>query len=254
MGQFRLFVPRILLKGRFNLDNVTIEHVGGAWLANASYEAAVAGAWKQKQQQAAQARFRIWDGLYYRVVNAEALEKRDGLIHFTLGTIFYRYIATYPQLDDQHASNALAPLYHLSTAAVICTSDDWYVFGRRTRNGAIDLIGGGVQEDELEIATGYDLERNIIKEIQEESGIGKADLSAVLGVGVLLSSTSNVLILAKVDLKITKQDVELAFGKREEDEMAEPVFIGQDELGSFFQLLTDYRTLVPDLIDGPAGR
>jgi hypothetical protein len=232
---------------------VTIEHVGGAWLANASYEASVAGAWEQKQQEAAQARFRIWDGLYYRVTNADALEKSDGLIHFALGTIFYRYIATYRHLDAQHARLALDPLYHLSTAALVCTSDNWYVFGRRSRNGSIDLIGGGVQQDELEVATGTDLERNLVKEIREESGIGHADLSAVLGMGVLLSSTSNVLVLAKVDLKITKPEVELAFDKREEDEMAEPVFVRHDEIKSFLSSLTDYRTLMPSLIDSVAA-
>jgi 8-oxo-dGTP pyrophosphatase MutT (NUDIX family) len=202
------------------------------------------------QQEAAQASFRIWDGLFYRVTNAEALEKRDDLIHFVLGTISYRYIATYRQLDAQHASHALDPLYHLSTAALIRTSDNWYVFGRRSRNGSIDLIGGGVQQDELEVTTGADLERNLVKEIREETGIGHADLCAVQGLGVLLSSTSNVLALAKVDLKITKREVELAFGKREEDEMAEPVFVQQDEIGSFLRSLTDYRTLLPSLIDG----
>ena len=252
-GQFRLFVPRTLLGRRFDLGSVTIKHVGGAWRTNASYEAAVADAWKQKQQEAQQARFRIWDGFYYRVTNAEALEKHDGIIHFALGTISYRYLATYRQLDTQHASHALDPLYHLSTAALIRTSDNWYVFGRRSRSGSVDLIGGGVQQDELEVTTGADLERNLVKEFREELGISHADLSVVLGLGIVLSSTSNVLVLAKADLKITRREVALAFSRREEDEMAEPVFVSHDEIGSFLKSLTDYRKLIPSLIDSVAA-
>jgi 8-oxo-dGTP pyrophosphatase MutT (NUDIX family) len=232
---------------------VTIEHVGGAWLPNASYEDSVAGTWKQKQQEAERASVRIWDGLYYRVTNAEALEKGNGLIHFALGTISYRYLATYRQLHAQHASHALDPLYHLSTAALIRTSDNWYVFGRRSRNGSIDLIGGGVQQDELEVTTGADLERNLVKEIREELGISHTDLSAVLGLGIVLSSTSNVLVLAQVDLKTTKREVELGFDRREEDEMAEPVFVSHDEIRSFLRSLADYRALMPGLIDGVAA-
>ena len=244
-----MFTPRILLGKRLDLAAVTIACDGYEWNANAAYDACVADAWMQRQREAAAARLSIWDGINYRVVNAEALERCEGSVHLVLGTIRYRYIATLRLLQNEHAKHALDPLYHLTTAALICTSDDWYVFGRRAGNGSVDLIGGGAQPDELEVAAGTDLERNLVKEIGEEIGIGSGDLRRIACIGVLLSSTSNVLVLSKADLTLTKREVERAFGDRSDDEMAEPVFVRPDELAPFLRSLTDYRALIPTLLE-----
>ena len=241
-------MPRVLLKGPFDFDKIEIRHSERGWSPNAHYDASVTVAWKQRQQEAADGGFEIWDGTYYRAENAEHLADSDGVLRLRLGTVSYRYIATYPTLRDQHARHALDPLYHLATAALICTIDGWYLFGRRTRNGSVDLIGGGVQPDEMEIASGSDLARTLLKEIREETGIPGTDVRRMLGLGVLLSSTTNVLLLSEVDLGVARSAVEQVFGGREDDEMAELVFVRKDQLRWFLSTLTDYRQLMPAIL------
>ncbi|MEI9992574.1 MAG: hypothetical protein WDM86_21400 [Rhizomicrobium sp.] len=48
------------------------------------------------------------------------------------------------------------------------------------------------------------------------------------GLGIVLSTTSNVLVIAALDTALTRDGVLEAFARREDDEMAEPVFVPGD--------------------------
>jgi 8-oxo-dGTP pyrophosphatase MutT (NUDIX family) len=243
-----MFVPRILKNKRFDLAELGIDHLQSEWSANAAYEAHVADAWEQRVREAQSGGFKIWDGTYYRVTNVEEFEEAQRPINLRLETISYRYIATYRHLHKEHALNGLLPLYHLATAALLRTRDGWYLFGRRAKDGSVDLIGGGAQRDELLVTHGRDLEANIVKEIREEVGIGRSDIGRIVGIGLLLSSTSNVLVIMHVELQLSRQAAEEAFAYREEDEMAEPVFVSSEQLIPFLRSMADCRALVPDLL------
>lgn len=245
-----MFVPEILLNRRFCLRDTALELTSEAWRANPSYDASVYDAWARLLQEAAHANLKIWDGTYYRALNARSLDNRDGTLSLRLGTIPYRYMATYRVLQAQHESHGLEPFHHISTAAIIYTSDGWCIFGKRARNGSIDLIGGGLQADELEVRGGIDLERNLRKEMREEIGLSCIDHHRITGLGVLLSGTSNVIILSGVNLNTRRLEAEAAFHNREEDEMAEEVFVRAEELNAFLASLTDYRALIPSLLRG----
>jgi len=165
-----------------------------------------------------------------------------------LGMISYRYIATIRALYDHHAKEGLEPLNHLSTAGIIRTRDGQFLFGRRSRGGTIDLIGGGVQSDELAVNHGSDIEANLRKEIFEELGVPSAQIEGVKGIGVLHSSTSNVLVIAEVDLALSTKEVVEQFAGRSDDEMSELVAVSQDDLSAFLVNMRDYRALIPELM------
>jgi predicted NUDIX family phosphoesterase len=157
-------------------------------------------------------------------------------------------VSTFPKLHQQHADHELEPFHHLSTIALIRTLDGHYLFGRRSRNGEVDLIGGGVQCDELAVTCGADLERNLFKEIHEEVGIREDDIEQLAGIGILLSGTSNVLIVAHANLALTRAEAAARFAMRTDNEMSEPVFVRECELCPMLRAMSDYRRLIPELI------
>lgn len=190
----------------------------------------------------------IWDGTYYRALNAAELETGATAAIMQLGIVRYRYIATFPVLHLHHSRCALDPLYHLSTIALIRTLDDHYLFGKRASSGQVDLIGGGVQRDEMVISSGADIERNLYKEMNEEIGICDKDVVEMSGIGILLSGTSNVLVVGDVRVGLSRADAVLRFEQRTENEMAELVFVPADRLKVFLQSMDDYRRLIPVLL------
>lgn len=216
-----------------------MEVCGDVWTASMEYDALVESVWaKMRVEQP------LWDGNYYRVVDPTEL---SGGARVRLGTIPYRYIATYRALHEQHMRYGLKALYHLSTAALVRTSDGFYVFGKRARNGMVDLLGGGVQPEELTVC-GADLEENVYKELLEEAGLCRSDIEELTGMGAVVSGTSNVILIAIVHLKIGRGHVETQFPRRTEDEMAELVFVPEIELQRHLDEMTDYRKLITELL------
>ncbi len=245
-----MYTPYILCRPPLPLREIHIEVCGDPWTADAEYNALVESAWAQmklKQMRPAQTRPAqpLWDGLYYRVLDPTELL---GGAKLQLGIIPYRYIATYPTLHEQHMRRGLKPLYHLSTVALVCTSDGFYVFGKRSRNGMADLFGGGVQPEELKIACGADLEENIYKELLEEAGLRRSDVSELTGIGAVVSGTSNVILMALLHMKIKRGEVEAQFCNRTENEMTELIFVPELELQGYLNQMPDYRRLIAKLL------
>jgi 8-oxo-dGTP pyrophosphatase MutT (NUDIX family) len=235
-----MFKPRIIFGPPLRFREIRIELSAHEWRASPEYDLLVNAAWQEMRSQHS-----LWDGVYYRLMDP-AEPWRD--CPMRLGLIRYRYIATYRELQEQHARSGLDALHHLSTIALIRTSDGYYLFGRRARDRAIELIGGGVQQDELAVSTGADLERNLYKEIREETGIAPNHIEELSGRGALLSSTSNVLLLAHARLRIPKTEVQAIFDRRTDNEMAEHIFVAEEDLRSFLPALPDYRALIPSLL------
>lgn len=241
-----MYEPRVLRKGPFRIAEIGIELCGEPWRAHAQYDALVGPAWQARVAAEAVHGRHMWDGVFYRLTDLSAFENGGSGV-YRLGTVAYRYVATYRALHAEHAALGLEPFNHLTTAALIRTCDGHYLFGRRG-NGTIDLIGGGVQPEELAVSSGADLERNLRKEIFEEVGIPTDATAGLEGLGVLMSGTSNILVIAKVATSLTRRAAEEAFARREEDEMAQPVFVPERELSAFLHGLTDYRRLIPQLL------
>jgi 8-oxo-dGTP pyrophosphatase MutT (NUDIX family) len=239
-----MFTPAILHKGRFDLAAIPVTVETEQWTPGAAYDALVDQAWAARLAKAAEHGHSIWDGRHYRVLNiADGLEAG-----WRLGAIPYRYIATYNSLHEEHARAKLTPLHHLTTAALVRTSDGHVLFGRRSRDNSIDLIGGGVQSDEITVTGGEDLAGNMRKEIREEMGVGAGHIRAMEGLGVLRSSTSNILIIASVDLSLSLEEARAQFPHRSDDEMSELVAVPESGLRAFLAAMSDYRVLIPALL------
>ena len=235
-----MYTPYILCRPPLPLREIHIEVCGDVWTASSEYDALVESVWaKMRVEQS------LWDGNYYRVIDPAEL---SGDPRVRLGMIPYRYIATYRALHEQHMRSGLKALNHLSTAALVRTYDGFYAFGKRGQNGMADLFGGGVQPEELAVACGADLEENLYKELLEEAGLCRSDVESLTGMGVVVSGTSNVILMAMVHLKIGCGEMEAQFSGRTEDEMAELVFVPEMELQGYLDEMTDYRRLISNLL------
>jgi 8-oxo-dGTP pyrophosphatase MutT (NUDIX family) len=235
--------PAILLKGPFRIADFAIETTGADWQTHPEYEQAVMAEWESRSRRAAEAGDHLWDGVSYRIANSDAWSTR----RLKLGTVPYRYVATYRRLQDLHRVHGLEPTSHLSICALIRTTDDFYLFGRRRVRRNVDLIGGGVQPDELRVANGADLELCLFKELREETGIPASAVTELTGLGVVLSGTSNILIVGHATLSLSREQAQAAFAHREEDEMGEFEIVSAAEIKPYLRSLPDYRPLVADL-------
>ncbi|MEJ1970502.1 MAG: NUDIX hydrolase [Rhizomicrobium sp.] len=240
-----MYAPRILSKGPRRLAELGVAIVDAPWRCDAAYDALVDAAWEKRLAQAEAEGWGLWDGTLYRVANCDTRGEGDPL---HLGTVAYRHVATFRPLHEAHAAAGLEPLHHLSTAALVRSADGFYLFGRRTGRGTVDLIGGGVQPDELAVASGADLEANLHKEMREEVGLPRDAVTALAGLGIVLSTVSNVLIIAHAQTSLSRAGLEAAFADREDDEMAAPVFVPEAGLVDYLRAMTDYRRLIPDLL------
>jgi 8-oxo-dGTP pyrophosphatase MutT (NUDIX family) len=240
-----MLTPQILSRGVFPISRIAVEIHEDEWHANPEYNALVDAEWERLLQCSPSP---MWDGKYYRVLNPATLDSETGPGTFRLGTVSFRYIATYRALNEIHARSSLQPLNHLSTVALIRTYDGFYVFGRRARLRTIDLIGGCVQQDEISVASGTDIEQNLYKEIQEEVGISQSDIETLEAIGIVQSSISNVIVVGHARAHLTKSDAIRKFEDRTEEEMDEPIFIPAHDLRRFLTSLADYRALLPLLL------
>jgi len=240
-----MLTPQILSKGVFPISRIVVEIHNDEWNATPEYNALVDVEWERLLQYSPNP---IWDGKFYRVLNPATFDNGAGAGRFLLGTINFRYIATYGALREIHAGIALQPLNHLSTLALIRTDDGFYVFGRRAGIGTVDLIGGGVQQDEISVKSGTDIEQNLYKEIHEEVGISQSDIEALEAIGVVQSSTSNIIVAGYAHANLSKSDVIGKFEDRTENEMDEPVFVPAHDLRQFLTSMADYRALLPLLL------
>jgi 8-oxo-dGTP pyrophosphatase MutT (NUDIX family) len=243
-----MYKARTIYSKKFSAADIKISgFLGKEWVANSSYDELVQAVWKQKEQLAKEDGVKIWDGMYYRVENVSEIEK-SGELRFELGTVPYRYIATVIDLQDSFVANKFDPLCHLSTAAMIRTSDGFYVFGKRSRNGMVDLIGGGAQQDEMVINSGIDLERNLRKEVYEETSISESHIRSVQGIGIVRSMTSNTILISTVQLNVSRDQVRDIFKDRLEDEMSDLLYVSDVEIEFFLRKMSSYRPLIADFL------
>ena len=243
LGEPLMYTPYILCGPPLPFREIRVQACKhDTWTASTEYDALVESAWTKISEAQP-----LWDGNYYRLVDPTEL---SGGVTVRLGVIPYRYIATYRALHEQHTRYGLRELYHLSTVALVRTRDAFYVFGKRARNGTVDLLGGGVQPEELTVTCGADLEENFYKELLEEAGIHRSDVGELTGIGAVVSGTSNVILLALVQLKIGCSGISTQFSARTEDEMSELKFVPEMELQRYLDEMTDYRRLLSKLFRG----
>lgn len=189
----------------------------------------------------------VFDGTYYRLDNLD--EVRQGSKVLKLSTIKYSTIKSYGVISQDTVLTEDMHTNHISTASLIKTTDNFYVFGQRNIVNKSDFIGGGLLESENIINTGLDIENNQFKEMKEETNIDPTDCQQQNLIGVLLSKYMNVLFIFQTFLSISSTELKIKFKDRIDQEMADLLFVPEKDLESFLKSQDSYRPLVWDLIN-----
>jgi predicted NUDIX family phosphoesterase len=114
---------------------------------------------------------------------------------------------------------------------------------------AIDLIGGGLQPDELIVNECKDIFRNEVKEIKEEIGVKEENILKVYGLGILLSSKFNVIFIFLTKLNLTREEVLNTFQTNNDDEMSDLEFVPEHQISKYLENMSGYRPLVAELYE-----
>jgi hypothetical protein len=242
--------PKVLLKQRCRAKDIEIVlNSPSKRILNPLIEEKIPEIWKKMVKEAEGKQITIWDGTYYRLENIK--EVIAGLKRLELGTIKYSALQAYKIMSKQIELTADEYTNFISTIGITKTTDNYYVFGLRGKtvhSDNIDFIGGGLQEDEIVVTYGLDIERSQYKEMKEEANILIKDISKCEMVGILRSTSMNVLFVFEIDLNISKNKVMEKFKQRSDNEMQELIFVERNNLENYLKALPGYRPLVWDLL------
>ncbi len=236
--------PKILSAKPFSRNTYNISHVKTSLTLDNELEASISRNWQSFLDEAHKKGARPWDGTYYRL---ESIENEE----LFFSTIKYSQIRGLTHNVDLSKIPTESQPFHVSTASLIKTSDNFFIFGVRNKNSMssrkIDLIGGGLQPDELEVNNCSDIFENQLKEMREEVGLAIDDVELIEGLGITLSSKYNVVFIFYTTLNKTKSDVEQIFEKNTDDEMQGLEFIEEKDLVEYLKDKGSYRPLTAEL-------
>lgn len=217
-----------------------------------AYENTLTGYWNDVIEDSNKAGIEVWDGLYYRLENIDELI--NGAMQLQLSTVPYSTVRSLIKLKQSHNTlDSSYFSYHINTGALISTSDDLFVFGQKTRLSGtqfIDLIGGGLQKDELTVKQVADIKNNILKEAFEEANISSSMIDWVNLNSFVLTNTMSVIILFNIKLNVDKSQLLKAFESRVENELSGLEFFDKLDVGEFSRRenALSYLSLIPQLV------
>lgn len=242
--------PKIILSKRFQPELFEICHreVFPIW-AHKKMEQRINETWKVLLTYYAEHGMRVWDAPHYRLNNIA--EVSSGSCRLELSVVMFSTVKSLIEIRRHCPLPDSYNSYHLNVGALIKTSDNFYLFGARSNTAyanKTDIIGGGLQVDELPIASGNDIRKTLFKEMQEEANISETQVVSSEVMGILLSSSTGLIILFDVCLNSAKAELVSRFVTRSDQEMADLIFVPATELVSFLEGLHDYRKLIPKLL------
>ncbi|GGE87385.1 hypothetical protein [Pseudoalteromonas gelatinilytica] len=241
---------KIIWEGNSNIEDFKIVTCKSC-LRLFSCEETLKDYWQEVLEEAKNAGTEIWDGQYYRLENIDEIQR--GSLQLKLSTIPYSTIRSLIKLGQQQNLASCYFPYHINTGALISTSDDLFVFGQKsTQSGAhfIDLIGGGLQKDELVVQQAIDIKKNILKEAFEEANITSSMIDWINLNSFILTNTMSVVILFNIKLNVDKSQLIQSFEGRVENELSGLQFFDHESVNelSHKENRLSYLSLIPKLV------
>ena len=182
-----------------------------------------------------------WDGDTYRLENIE--EIRKGSLNLKLSIIKFSKARGYKKLIEAGEFPPSQLTYPIGTGGPVVTSDDYYILGvrntvDRAKGRKYGVIGGSLQRNELEVNDGFDIIKNMEKEVTEELGVPVEHIVRTILLGVAMMPSSHISIVCKTVLSIDRQEVLSWFDKESDAEMSSLMFLRRED---FIDLLASHN-------------
>lgn len=209
-----------------DLNKLQIELISPTQLFNNNISIKINNIWEKRNKE-------LYNGKQYR------LESLDAPSTLTISETDYKTFYGLMKLGliSQY------DLSHLSVGTTLKTSDGFYIIGER-KNLKKDQIGGMLQP-ENDVFIGKDIEKHLILEIFEETGVSSTDIDTIKCIGLIKSKiTTNILFHFDTQLKITKEKVENLFQEYATSEFSKLSYLSKEEYKDFLLSAGGYKEAI----------
>jgi predicted NUDIX family phosphoesterase len=139
----------------------------------------------------------------------------------------------------------------LAIGGFVRTIDGYFIFAKKGERSysktKIDFIGGILEN--LDITTGKQLLEEGLRELNEEIGISSKQIEDTYFIGMVLSDTTNIMIVTNTILNISSKKVRDIFNKLSDSELSDLIFIKKSDIKDYLQKLSGYKPCTIELLD-----
>jgi hypothetical protein len=94
----------------------------------------------------------------------------------------------------------------------LLTVDNFYIFSQKSQvsiqRNTINLLGGALNQDELELHTTSDIFETLYKELSEEIALSRTTIKSSEGIGLFLTDTMRIAAILETQLTISKEELQ----------------------------------------------
>jgi len=242
--------PKILVKGGFSPEDIHIQlNRETNRKTTQELEKLIREEWEWLYSKAKSEGRIIWDGESYRLDDFRVNEHGElflkvSPIKYSVRAPLNRLTQYTEKLGEQYLAKGLG------IGGFLKTTDGKFIFGVRSgktlTSNKIDFIGGIVEN--VDLNSGKELFSQNYKEIQEEMGVSKDQIDNMVVLGMILSNTSNVIIITFTQLNIDSKKVLDVFRQRNDEEMSSLEFVEEESLKDYLHDLGGYKVVVYELL------
>lgn len=214
----------------FNLKNLEVRNDGEPFIPTKKFCKVKNLEWKRLEDTMRAKRVDLWNGEIYRLSRITR-QRNKNILH--LSTIdFKTHYATSMAVDLVKKVPFSKRPNGMYIGGYIKTGDDKLIFGRSSGKSiirtSVNLIGGNLNKDEMEITSTKDLFNFFIKEFEEELGLNKGFIKKLDGLGIFISDNYRIGVIIACKLKISGETV--SRNKKLNFENRKLIFLKREEL------------------------
>jgi len=201
--------------GRFDLNLVSVRHTGNHYVPPIALAEKIESIWYTAKEKFGD---KLWNGVNYR---CEGIEREGDRSCFYFGTADYKanYASKALSEDIIKLANTDQPRC-MYISSLLQTTDNKFILGQTAAAGIHGttraLLGGVLNQNEMEINSGSDLESYLYKELVEEMEINRSMIISSCGLGVYEMPTCRIGIFLTTQLCLSSEEFRLQIKINEE--------------------------------------
>lgn len=240
-------IPKILFAGQLESDAILLSDVCSAVPLPEGVD--FESRWKEFVQERQQAGVKCWDAELYRL---ERLVPDGRTISLELGSIRVMHVLIGAPLVRQRNLGEEYWPKNLFTCGLLRTIEGSYIFaklsGKTVGNRSIDLVGGALSRDEIQLRSGLDLETALYREFKEELNLGKELITRSEFIGAIRTGALSVGLIFRCYLNCSVDDLQRRFKECNDGEISELIIVEENRLLEFLHSKDSYLPTVGELL------
>jgi hypothetical protein len=244
-------LPKVLLKGRFDFNEIQIIERPTNLLLPPDLREEVAQKWEDLKRQAKEKNIKVWDSINYRLNDFKIV---NGILTLEIAELNFSTRVGLAEIREK-----LWVLGYeffprgLFIGTLLETNDGEYIFGERSKKSATrsrtDIIGGVLSKKEVIIKSGSDFKNALTAELSEEINVTKEHLLESYVMGLVLTDSTQVGIITYTKLNLSSEEVNDSFKNKNDGEMESLVFVDEDKLRDYLNNLGGYKPAIVELLN-----